>query len=89
MVLGGWWLQENIVDAAWFSLRIGVTEAPWLFKGGHSKQNSTVAELLAFYAALHAFGLFTSRDRLGVLSADLCGGTDNRACEALAAKARL
>ncbi|CAJ1363105.1 unnamed protein product, partial [Effrenium voratum] len=86
VVLGGWWLQENIVDAAWFSLRIGVAEAPWLFKGGHSKQNSTVAELLAFYAALHAFGLFTSRDRLGVLSADLCGGTDNRACEALAAK---
>ena len=68
VVLGGWRLQEDVSAASWFSLKIGVAEAPWLFKDGHSKQNSTVAELLAFYAALHAFGFFSSRERMEVLA---------------------
>jgi len=61
IVLAGWELDTK----RWYSLRIGPTETPFLFKpGGASQWASTSAELLATLLALHAFGwLVESKDR--------------------------
>eukprot|EP00435_Cladocopium_sp_Y103_P074174 s127_g47.t1 len=77
VVLAGWELDTR----RWFPLRVTVVEAPFLFKWA-----SKSAELLASLVALHVFGwLEESRDRKAMELA-LCGGTDNRANEALTLK---
>ncbi|CAJ1371217.1 unnamed protein product, partial [Effrenium voratum] len=79
VVLGGWSLGDGADPGAakWFTM------APWLFgKDNESKMNSTVAELLAVYVALHCFGFLDSEGSAPrVLS--VCGGTDNLAIDYL------
>ena len=54
-MLGGWSLGDGADPGAAKCF----TMAPWLFgKDNESKMNSTVAELLAVYVALHCFGFF-------------------------------
>ena len=64
IVLGGWELvyTSSTKQARWFALEVTPEMAPWLFyKGLDVQRMSTTAELLATYAALHAFGFFTRR----------------------------
>ena len=91
IVLGGWELvyTSSTKQARWFALEVTPEMAPWLFyKGLDVQRMSTTAELLATYAALHAFGfLLGDRDLVREKSlAMVAGGTDNLANEQLSRK---
>ena len=91
IVLGGWELRNDgdVKGSRWFSLEIRPETAPWLFyKGLDVQRLSTTAELLATYAALHAFGhLRPEVDcRLTRSVALIAAGTDNLANEQLSRK---
>ena len=88
IVLGGWELgQSSTMAARWFSFTVTADEAPWLYYRGTDVQKmSTAAEMLATYAALHAFGFLErelDHNREEMLSL-VAGGTDNLANEQLA-----
>lgn len=91
IVLGGWELvhSNSTQSARWFAIEIDPSMAPWLFyKSLDAQRMSTTAELLATYAALHAFGFVLgdqdlTRERALAMVA---GGTDNLATEQLARK---
>ena len=91
IVLGGWELvyTSSTKQARWFALEVTPEMAPWLFyKGLDVQRMSTTAELLATYAALHAFGfILGDRDLVREKSlAMVAGGTDNLANEQLSRK---
>ena len=88
IVLGGWELLSGSKEQAeWFSFEITAEEAPWLYyRGAEVQRMSTAAEMLASYAALHAFGYLDGQMDHGkeeTLSL-LAVGTDNLANEQLA-----
>ena len=90
VVVAGWECHpEDGGSPRWFSFPVREEEAPWIYSRGQEVQRmSTVAELLATYAALHAFGFLqkevdTSREgKISLVGA----GTDNLANEFLARK---
>ena len=91
VILGGWFLHKGVScsSAPWFQLRLGRSEAPWLFKEGlGSSWASTSAELLASLVALHLL----ERDFAEVLSgpgsfrACFSAGTDNKAADSISAR---
>lgn len=91
IVLGGWELREdgNKKLSRWFSLEILPETAPWLFyKGLDVQRLSTTAELLATYAALHAFGHLHGKENFKLTQsvALIAAGTDNLATEQLSRK---
>ena len=81
--------SNSTQSARWFAIEIDPSMAPWLFyKSLDAQRMSTTAELLATYAALHAFGFVLgdqdlTRERALAMVA---GGTDNLATEQLARK---
>ena len=91
IVLGGWEIRRDgdMSLSRWFSLEILPADAPWLFyKGLEVQRLSTTAELLATYAALHAFDHLRVgvNRRLERSVALLAAGTDNLANEQLSRK---
>ena len=59
VVVAGWECGGEISTARWFSFEVLANDAPWLYYRGVDVQKmSTAAEMLASYAALHAFGYF-------------------------------
>ena len=91
IVLAGWELVHSCEThlARWFVMEVLPEHAPWLFyKGLDAQRMSTTAELLATYAALHAFGfVLGDKDLPRVRSlAMVAAGTDNLANEQLARK---
>ena len=90
VVVAGWECAPGDGGAPrWFSFKVTSDEAPWIYSRGQDVQKmSTAAELLAVYAALHAFGLLqkmsnsSREDKLSLVAA----GTDNLANEYLARK---
>ena len=91
IVLGGWEVGDPPVckQARWFACEILPADAPWLFyKGLDVQKLSTTAELLASYAALHAFEYVTatSDERKVRALSMVAAGTDNLANEMLARK---
>ena len=88
IVLGGWELAApgSVGSSRWFSFVVTADEAPWLYyRGADVQKMSTAAEMLATYAALHAFGFVekeTDQPREEMLSI-VSGGTDNLANEQL------
>ncbi len=91
IVLGGWELGDppTCRQARWFACEIFPADAPWLFyKGLDVQKLSTTAELLASYAALHAFGFVTatSDERKERALSMVAAGTDNLANEMLSRK---
>ena len=80
-------LSGSKEQAEWFSFEITAEEAPWLYyRGAEVQRMSTAAEMLASYAALHAFGYLDGQMDHGkeeTLSL-LAVGTDNLANEQLA-----
>ncbi len=88
IVLGGWEVGNppDCKKARWFACEILPCDAPWLFyKGLDVQKLSTTAELLASYAALHAFGFLSpdSDERKEKSLAMVAAGTDNLANEML------
>lgn len=81
-----WIRPTELATARWFSFEVLANDAPWLYyRGADVQKMSTAAEMLASYAALHAFG-HLQRDRnekryRGV--ALIAAGTDNLANEYL------
>ena len=61
VILGGWRTDftPTSKSAPWFSLEIGVYEAPWLFRGPERSSSwaSTSVEMLASVVALQVFGI--------------------------------
>ncbi|CAE7301293.1 unnamed protein product, partial [Symbiodinium sp. CCMP2456] len=89
VVLAGWSLKKGLKpsDAAWFAVEILPSQLPWLFKeDGSSQWASTTAELLASYAALHAFGHLATNGRRDNLRLVVNAGTDNRSTPAIQQK---
>ena len=83
VVLAGW----EIGTKRWFSIKLGPTEVPYLFKPGIGAQwASTSAELLASWLALHMFGWLGETRERKALEISLVGGTDNKANESLTSK---
>ena len=83
VVLAGWELKSK----RWFSVKLGPSEVPYLFKPGLGAQwASTSAELLASLLALHMFGWLDETKERKAIEISLVGGTDNRANESLSAK---
>ena len=83
VVLAGW----EIGTKRWFSIKLGPTEVPYLFKPGIGAQwASTSAELLASWLALHMFGWLAETRERKAIEVSLVGGTDNRANESLTSK---
>jgi len=83
VVLAGWELSTK----RWFSLKLGLTEVPYLFKPGMGAQwASTSAELLATLVALQVFGWLETGKGRRAIEISLFGGTDNRANECLSEK---
>ena len=83
IVLAGWECGSELATARWFSFEVLADDAPW-----HVQKMSTAAEMLASYAALHAFG-YLQRDKNEKRSkgvALLAAGTDNLANEQLSQK---
>lgn len=89
IVLAGWECGSELATARWFSFEVLADDAPWLYyRGADVQKMSTAAEMLASYAALHAFG-YLQRDRNEKRSkgvALLAAGTDNLANEQLSQK---
>ena len=71
-------------QARWFSMELRESDAPWLFEAKRIQSRSTVAEMLASYAALEVFGYF----KKGVSPQQIVveAGTDNQATEYVSAK---
>ena len=90
IVLGGWeLLSGNQMEAEWFSFEVTAQEAPWLYyRGAEVQRMSTAAEMLASYAALHAFGYLSCamEHRRENMVSLVSVGTDNLANEQLAKK---
>ena len=83
IVLAGWELKSR----RWFSFRLTPVETPFLFKEpGESQWSSTSSELLATLVALVSFGWLTADRHRKSLTIAFCGGTDNKANEALTIK---
>ena len=83
IVLAGWELKSR----RWFSFRLTPVETPFLFKeSGESQWSSTSSELLATLVALVSFGWLTADRHRKSLTIAFCGGTDNKANEALTIK---
>lgn len=85
-----WWLDGgSTISARWFSFEVLEQDAPWLFyKGLDVQKMSTSAELLATYAALHAFDHVKkgADQRPPRGRAMVAAGTDNLANEQLSRK---
>ena len=89
IVLGGWSLDHGVDtrQAPWFALEVFPNDLPALFKpDGSSEWASTAAELLGSYVGLHAFGHLKKSAGRDSLKMQVCGGTDNKATPAIAAK---
>ena len=90
IVCAGWEIVSGGTRTArWFSFEVLASDAPWLFyKGVEVQRMSTSAELLATYAALHAFDYVRkghdARSARG--RAMVAAGTDNFANEQLSRK---
>ena len=90
VVVAGWETSGgSTISARWFSFEVLEQDAPWLFyKGLDVQKMSTSAELLATYAALHAFDHVKkgADQRPPRGRAMVAAGTDNLANEQLSRK---
>ena len=86
IVLGGWELGQHMdpKQARWFSIELREPDAPWLFETSRVQSRSTVAELLASYAALQIFGYFKEKHQPQQIVVE--AGTDNQATEHISIK---
>ena len=90
IVCAGWETTSGGTRTArWFSFEVLASDAPWLFyKGVEVQKMSTSAELLATYAALHAFNYVQRGHDVRPIRgrAMVAAGTDNFANEQLSRK---
>eukprot|EP00435_Cladocopium_sp_Y103_P056456 s739_g19.t1 len=92
VVLGGWTTSGSgkPMDANWFSIELGPSQVPWLFRGEDQSSSwaSTSAELLASLVALKIFkiGDILKGSRIASHVVKCGGGADNRATSQLVQK---